>query len=315
MSGSSCKGMMDCQGCPRAVDNEIVHAHHPCGFHAPAHKCEENIMIFLLKGEILVNSEEYAGTTLRAGELILQPIGSKFEVLVLSDAECVCYRFNKPEMLCEDRFSYIMKNIPEPLIYSPSKIIPELRYFLEGSGTYLNYLNNKKICRDLLTLKRKELSFIMSYYYSNVELASIVHSLSRYTSSFQCFVLENHFKVKTVEEFAHLGGYTATTFRRIFNSVFYEPVYEWMMKRRKEAVIYDLRYTEATISEICYKYGFESLPHFSNFCKKNFGASPRSLRSDSPTPRQSIQPITKEPYSNDASRVLPSLLVDSSFDS
>ena len=30
--------------------------------------------------------------------------------------------------------------------------------------------------------------------------------------------------------------------------------------------------------EICYKYGFESLPHFSNFCKKNFGASPRSLR-------------------------------------
>ena len=55
-------------------------------------------------------------------------------------------------------------------------------------------------------------------------------------------------------------------------------VEEWMMERRKESVVYELRYTDASISEICYKYGFESLPHFSNFCKKNFGASPRSLR-------------------------------------
>jgi len=51
-----------------------------------------------------------------------------------------------------------------------------------------------------------------------------------------------------------------------------------MMERRKESVVYELRYTDASISEICYKYGFESLPHFSNFCKKNFGASPHSLR-------------------------------------
>ena len=50
------------------------------------------------------------------------------------------------------------------------------------------------------------------------------------------------------------------------------------MKQCKEAIIYELRYTKATIYEICYKYGFESLPHFSNFCKKNFGASPRSIR-------------------------------------
>lgn len=89
-------------------------------------------------------------------------------------------------------------------------------------------------------------------------------------SSFQYFVLGNHTRVKTVEEFAHLGGYTVTTV--VYSILFHEPVYEWMMKQRKEGIIYELRYTKATISEICYKYGFESLPHFSNFCKKNFGA-------------------------------------------
>lgn len=47
-----------------------------------------------------------------------------------------------------------------------------------------------------------------------------------------------------------------------------------MMERRKESVVYELRYTDASISEICYKYGFESLPHFSNFCKRISGLLP-----------------------------------------
>ncbi|WP_196068204.1 helix-turn-helix domain-containing protein, partial [Bacteroides faecis] len=48
--------------------------------------------------------------------------------------------------------------------------------------------------------------------------------------------------------------------------------------RRKEGILDDLHNSNYSISEICYKYGFESLPHFSNFCKKFFGASPRNLR-------------------------------------
>lgn len=154
-------------------------------------------------------------------------------------------------------------------------ITPELRLFLESSKAYLS---EEKICREMLCFKRKELAFILGNYYSDYELSMLIHPLAQYTNSFHYFVLQNHAKVKTVEELAQLGGYTVATFRRIFNSVFHQPVYEWMMERRKESVVYELRYTDASISEICYKYGFESLPHFSNFCKKNFGASPRSLR-------------------------------------
>lgn len=154
-------------------------------------------------------------------------------------------------------------------------ITPELQLFLESSKAYLS---EEKICREMLCFKRKELAFILGNYYSDYELSMLIHPLAQYTNSFHYFVLQNHAKVKTVEELAQLGGYTVATFRRIFNSVFHQPVYEWMMERRKESVVYELRYTDASISEICYKYGFESLPHFSSFCKKNFGASPRSLR-------------------------------------
>lgn len=270
-----CEVNMQCHLCPKAVDNAIIFATHPRGFHYPAQKSEENLLIFILKGEVLVNSEEYAGTKLQAGEFILQAVGSKFELLTLTETECICFRFGRPELFCEGLFGHIMKEVTPPLIYSPLKIVPELKIFLEASKSYLQ---GEKICRSLLSLKRKELGFILSHFYTNYELSMLVHSLAQYTSSFQYFVLQNHSKVKTVEEFAQLGGYTATTFRRIFNSVFHQPVYEWMQERRKEGIVYELKNTEATISEICFKYGFESLPHFSNYCKKNFGSSPRALR-------------------------------------
>ena len=39
----------------------------------------------MLKGELLVNSDEYPGTTLQAQQFILQAIGSKVELLALTD--------------------------------------------------------------------------------------------------------------------------------------------------------------------------------------------------------------------------------------
>ena len=151
-----------------------------------------------------------------------------------------------------------MKEITPPLIFTPLKIIPELRFFLDASKAYLAKREDL-LGTAFVQTKRTCLSFLGEYY-SDYDLSILVHTLSRYTSSFEYFVLQNHLKVKTVEELAQLGGYTVVTFRRIFNSVFHKPVYEWMMEKRKENIVYELRYTDATISEICYKYGFESLP-------------------------------------------------------
>lgn len=126
---SACRGKKQCAQCPKAVDNAIVYASHPRGFHLPARKCEENIMIFLLKGEVLVNSQEYAGTVLHAGEFILQAIGSKYEILAMTDVECVCYRFNKPEFFCEARYNHIMKEVTPPLIFYPWPLLPSCGSF------------------------------------------------------------------------------------------------------------------------------------------------------------------------------------------
>lgn len=132
---------------------------------------------------------------------------------------------------------------------------------------YQYVLIRTQICRELLSLKRKELAFILGHYYTDYELASLIHPLSQYTTSFQYFVIQNYKKVKTVEEFAQLGGYSLTTFRRIFDTIFHVPVHEWMTEQRKESILYQLRNDRLSISEICFGHGFESLSNFSNFCK------------------------------------------------
>ena len=65
---SICQGTWDCQICPKAVSNAITHVIYQRGFHKPAQRCEENFILFLIKGEMLVNSKEYAGTMLKEGE-------------------------------------------------------------------------------------------------------------------------------------------------------------------------------------------------------------------------------------------------------
>ena len=46
--------------------------------------------------------------------------------------------------------------------------------------------------------------------------------------------MQNYSNVKNVEEFAHLGGYTTTTFRRLFKNLYGVPVYEWILEKKRE---------------------------------------------------------------------------------
>lgn len=267
---------MDCANCKSAVDNPIVCISHSRGFHVPALKCETNVILFIQKGKMLINSDEYVGVTLTEGQFILQAIASRLELVALTDVECIYFPFNNPELFCHERYEHILHDIPKPAVYTPLKVVPELQCYLNGLKLYVSA---RKICRDLLSLKRKEFAYILSRCYTDDTLVSLLHPLTEYKNSFQYVVLQNHSRAKTVEDLAEICGYTVTTFRRIFRTLFGEPAYEWMLRKRKEMILNDLYSSTESISVICFKYGFESLSHFSNFCKKNFNASPRNLRS------------------------------------
>lgn len=276
MALNSCSRQIDCALCPKTSQGVLIYSQYPKGQHFPAEKCTQNCIIFILKGELLVNSEEYPGTTLQARQCILQAIGSKVELLALTDVEYFTYRFTELPLLCEERYKDILERAYAPLTYTPLPIIPKLERLFGDLTEYFREQPNT--CSRYLDVKCQEIIYILTCYYPIQQVSTFFYPISTYTESFHYFVMQNYDKVKNVEEFAHLGGYTTTTFRRLFKNMYGVPVYEWILSKKREGILEDLQHTKQRITEISNRYGFDSLSHFAHFCKASFGDSPRALR-------------------------------------
>ena len=270
-----CKRHVDCSLCPKAAEGTLIYKKHSQGHHDPAEKCTQNFMMFILHGELLINSQEHPGTTIHEGQFILQAIGSKFEILALTDVEYIMYWFNELPHICEDRYRKVIENIEEPTVYTPLQFNNRITNFL---FELRDYLNEDIACGQFVNIKASELVFILLCYYSKSQLGEFFFPISTYTESFHFFVMRNYEKVKNVEEFAHLGGYSVTSFRRLFRNMYGMPVYEWILNKKREGILEDLKYTKTRIGDISQRYGFESMSHFAHFCKASFGDTPRSLR-------------------------------------
>lgn len=272
-----CHRLTDCTTCPKASEGVLVHRKYLRGQHLPVDKCTQNCIIFVLSGELLINSQEYPGTSLRGGQFILQAIGSKIELLAMTDVEYLVYQFNELPQICEGRYKEILKNAEAPLTYSPLVLNVRLTQLLMDVAQHLE--EEQLPCGSFIDLKCQELVYLLTCYYPLPQLSNFFYPISCYTESFQYFVMQNYTKVKNVEEFAQLGGYTTTTFRRLFRNLYGVPVYEWMLDKKREGILADLQQTKDRITEISSRYGFDSLSHFAHFCKASFGYSPRALRS------------------------------------
>lgn len=271
-----CKILTNCAQCPKASEGVFVRRKLPKGQHFPADKCTQNCMLFMISGELLVNSQEYPGTTLHKDQFILQAIGSKIELLSLTDVEYIVYWFNELPQICEDRYREILFNAEAPLTHTPLTMVPLLSSLITNLAVYLD--EEQLPCGPFVNLKCQEIVYLLTCYYPVPQLSDFFFPISTYTESFHYFVMQNYLKVKNVEDFAHLGGYTTTTFRRLFKNMYGVPVYEWILDKKREGILDELRYTQKRITEISNQYGFDSLSHFAHFCKASFGDSPRALR-------------------------------------
>lgn len=273
-----CTKYTDCASCGFYQRHIFKYRTFPKGVLIPQERVLQNTMYFLLKGEVRVNSEEHPDTIFREGQFILQPVGSKVEFQVLEAAEAILYLFERPQNVCNDRYNKSMSMASAghvgPVVMD---ICNPLEVFL---GSMRAFLDSDLRCSVFLQSKQTELLFLLNCYYPIKDLAAFYSTIYRYSKSFQYFILQNYQNVKDVETFAQLGGYSVPTFRRLFKDTFGEPAYQWMLKRKCQDIHTDLLTTELSISDICYKYGFESLSNFSHFCRSNFGQSPRAIRAE-----------------------------------
>lgn len=266
----------NCASCINASTERMVYRQLPQGTHFPAEQYPQNSIIFLIKGELLVNSKEYPGTILRSKDIILHAAGSKMELLVLKDVEYLIYWFAELDPICKEHYDYILEISREPLIYSPMRAHTTLDRLLKRIVDYINSI--PKPCHKYVNVMCRELIFLLTTSYPIHQVSSFFYPVSIYAESFHFFVMQNYEKVKNVEEFAQLGGYTPSTFRRLFKNIYGVPVYEWILERKSDNILHDLQHTNDRMTVLCQRYGFDTLSHFSHFCKNSYGDSPRSLR-------------------------------------
>ena len=271
----NCKGV-DCNFCTLADTSSLLFRRFPKGTHFPAEKRIKNCIILVQKGELLINSSEYPGTILKSMDMVLQGIGSKLELLALTDVEYYIYWFTEMEdLICKEHYNIVLEKATEPLVYTPLKALPPINHLFTDLTAYIN--KNKIPCARYLDMKAREFIFLLTTLYPLHQISSFFYPISIYTESFYYFVMQNYEKVRNVEEFAHLGGYSTSTFRRLFKNMFHVPAYEWILDKKREGILSDLRGDER-LAVLTDRYGFESPSHFAHFCKSSFGDTPRSLR-------------------------------------
>ena len=69
-----CTKYTDCSSCSFYQRDIFKYRLYPKGYVIPQTRCMQNMVFFLVKGEIWLNSEEHPDTTFRGGQFVLQPI-------------------------------------------------------------------------------------------------------------------------------------------------------------------------------------------------------------------------------------------------
>lgn len=84
--------------------------------------------------------------------------------------------------------------------------------------------------------------------------------------------------IPTSDDLARECCMSGSVFRRRFKQEFGMPFSDWLRKLRKERIEQMLRDPGIPLGEVAVRNGFNMLSSFSDYCRRNFGLSPRQLR-------------------------------------
>jgi AraC-like DNA-binding protein len=125
--------------------------------------------------------------------------------------------------------------------------------------------------------KRNEFLFVLSTYYSRLDLAQFLYFIIYENIQFKEFIMNHYLQVKNVQELAALANYSTSGFIKKFQRCFNQSPYGWMQKQKAKQIAVDIKQGIKSLQEIAVEYKFSSYQHFSSFCKKQMGFPPTEL--------------------------------------
>lgn len=240
-------------------------------------KFPHNSIVFMLEGEVMYSYNDFLNHHFKKGDLLFLPQSSEIVGIALTDAKMMILNFNNnAKNLCDSCFPANYSDDIKSINYAfrPLPLTPTLITFADLIEKYIS--SNIK-CRYLHELKQKELFVIMGASYNIRDLLELFYPISGGNFDFKTRVMESYDTFKSVNELAKKFGMCYTSFLRKFKAEFGETVQEWMLKEKAKHIKLRLSLPETTIADILTDFNFTDAPHFTKYCKKQYGCTPTEL--------------------------------------
>ncbi|MSH99317.1 helix-turn-helix domain-containing protein [Escherichia coli] len=241
---------------------------------------EANYIIFCKKGSMQLFSSLFPVKILHENELLFLPRMIDCHGETQQETQLIIHSFNntvcRPE-LCILNYLYSHKK-RQPQTAEYHCILSAQQVIITFMESVCLYLADNTGDLLLWHLKHKELIRLLSRYYEVEELQSFFHPMTDEDVPFKSLVLSHYMKAHDTQELADLCGYGVVTFRRVFKDEFGIAVYQWLIKKRSEHILYRLSLPYIPFHDIMEEFNFTSPQQFYRFCKTNLGDSPTNLR-------------------------------------
>lgn len=233
-------------------------------------------LLIVLAGRCLIRYEEFPERELHAGEMILIKRLSGYQAEVLEPMTLLTMSFEAllsgcDKLVLESYYSYRANIVYD---FRPTPVRHPLPPFFD---LLLYYLRNGMSCAHLHEMKHKELLLCLRGYYTKEELTYLFYELIEKILDFRKFVYDNYQKARNSSDLIKLSNMSPSAFNRRFKREFACTPAKWLLKRKCEQIMWYAVSPEITIDHLVERFEYTSVESFCNFCKVNFGCTPKQL--------------------------------------
>jgi len=234
------------------------------------------MIFFIIKGSVslLVNSLEKHEVF--SSEMFMIQSDNSYEMTVLEQTQVLICVIPIEAWYAEQK--WIEELIPENENISNKFLkLPVKKVVLRFLLLMLTYVDEGIHSVSFCELKRRELFFLLVFYYKKSELAQFLQYILSKDIKFKKFVVANFQTAGNVKALAKLANYSTSGFIKKFQKCFNESPYKWMQKQKAKRISVEINRGGKSLQEIANEFNFSSYQHFSVFCKKKLGAPPTSI--------------------------------------
>ena len=233
-------------------------------------------LLVFLEGSRTIDYGCFLGKKFSAGEMVLIHRRSSYVGQVTEDMKIVVMSFDCLIGECDKLVFESYANYRSSIKYD-FRATP-IRYPLtDFFHLLIYYLQNGINCAHLHEIKHKELFLCLRWFYTKEEITYLFYELIGKSMDFRQFIYDNYKKVSSIAELIELSNVSKPVFYRRFKKEFGASAYQWILKHRREEIIRMVVNPQICIDDLYEKFGYASKESFHNFCRKEFGCTPKQL--------------------------------------